>query len=53
MKFRSAIITSLIFHLGLVLVAYFYPEAEDSTETTYYVDLVQVGGSPPGQIFHL
>jgi len=49
MKFRSAIITSLIFHLGLVLVAYFYPEAGDPTETTYYVDLVQVGGSPPGQ----
>ncbi len=48
MKFRSAIITSLIFHLGLVLVAYFYPEQGDSTETTYYVDLVQVGGSPPG-----
>ena len=49
MKFRSAIITSLIFHLALVLVAYFYPEAGDPTETTYYVDLVQVGGSPPGQ----
>ena len=47
-KFRSAVITSLIFHLGLILVAYFYPEAGDSTETTYYVDLVQVGGGPTG-----
>jgi len=48
MKFRSAIITSLIFHLGLVLVAYFYPEQENTTETTYYVDLVQVGGPSSG-----
>ena len=48
MKFRSAIITSLLFHLALVLVAFFYPEATGAHETTYYVDLVHVGGSPPG-----
>ncbi|MCK5222620.1 MAG: TonB C-terminal domain-containing protein [Candidatus Aminicenantes bacterium] len=48
MKFRSAIITSFLFHLALVLVAFFYPENTITNETTYYVDLVQVGGSPPG-----
>ncbi len=48
MKFRSAIITSLLFHLALVLVAFFYPEETGAHETTYYVDLVHVGGSPPG-----
>lgn len=48
MKFRSAIITSLLFHLALVLVAFFYPEKTGMSETTYYVDLVHVGGSPPG-----
>lgn len=48
MKFRSAIITSVIFHLALVLVAFFYPEDTGMSETTYYVDLVHVGGTPPG-----
>ena len=46
MKFRTAVITSVIFHTGLLLMAYFYPDVSDSTETTYYVDLVQIGGSP-------
>ena len=49
MKFRSAIITSLLFHLALVLVAFFYPEDTSINETTYYVDLVQVGG-PSGSL---
>ncbi|MCK5005155.1 MAG: TonB C-terminal domain-containing protein [Candidatus Aminicenantes bacterium] len=48
MKFRSAIITSLLFHLALVLIAFFYPEETGVNETTYYVDLIHVGGPPPG-----
>jgi len=45
MKFTSAIITSVAFHIILVLVAYFYPDNAYKNDTTYYVDLVQLGGT--------
>ncbi len=43
MKFRSAVITSVIFHIVLVVTALFYPEGTEQNDTTYYVDLVQIG----------
>ncbi len=46
MKFSSAIIASVSLHVIIVLIAYFYPESTYNNDTTYYVDLVQLGGSP-------
>ncbi len=45
MKFGHAVTASIFFHSALLIVAYFSPQSVNSSQTTYYVDLVQIGGN--------
>ncbi len=52
MKFRIAVISSLIFHFSLFAIAFFFPGIEKQSGTTYYIDLINLrggDGSPPGK----
>ena len=48
MKFRGAVILSVIFHVSLFAIALYFPRAQISNETTYYVDLISFSGSGGG-----
>ena len=49
MKFRAAVIVSLLLHLSLFALVIYRPSPAASNETVFYVDLYQLGGGPgPG-----
>jgi len=48
MKFKSAVIVSLLLHLSLGALAVLHPPAKTGAETTYYVDLINMGGGRGG-----
>ncbi|MCK4944249.1 MAG: TonB family protein [Candidatus Aminicenantes bacterium] len=48
MKFRSALIFSIAFHLSIFALVLYVPHSEISEETTYYVDLIHLPGGSWG-----
>lgn len=48
MRFKAAVIISVILHVSLFALAIFMPEASRSNETIYRVDLVSMGGGGSG-----
>ncbi len=48
MKFRSALIFSIAFHLSIFALVLYVPHSEISKETTYYVDLIHLPGGSWG-----
>jgi len=44
MRFRIALVLSIVFHLSIFALALYVPATKKSTETTYYVDLVHLQG---------
>lgn len=48
MKFRGAVILSVVFHISLFALAIYFPRTQISNEPTYYVDLISFSGSGGG-----
>jgi TonB family protein len=48
MKFRSALIVSIIFHLSIFAIVLVAPHSDTGDQTTYYVDLIHLSGGPGG-----
>ncbi|MBN1196191.1 MAG: TonB family protein [Candidatus Aminicenantes bacterium] len=48
MKFRVALIISVVFHLSLFVMIMVVPEMDVSNGTTYYVDLISLPGAGTG-----
>lgn len=48
MKFKGAVILSIVLHVSLFALAIYFPRTEMSNETTYYVDLISFSGSGGG-----
>lgn len=48
MRFKAAVIISVILHVSIFALAIFMPEGSTSTETIYRVDLVSMGGGGSG-----
>lgn len=48
MKFKIAVITSVVFHISLFALAIYFPRSNFRNETVYYVDLINVGGGGGG-----
>lgn len=48
MKFRSALIFSIAFHLSIFALVLYVPHSETGKETTYYVDLIHLPGGSWG-----
>lgn len=48
MKFRAAIIISVIFHISIFALVIYVPKNKSGNETTYYVDLVNFSGGGRG-----
>jgi TonB family protein len=48
MKFRSALIFSIVFHISVFAIVLIAPHSDSGDETTYYVDLIHLPGGPGG-----
>jgi len=48
MKFRSALVFSIVFHISIFAIVLYVPHSETGNETTYYVDLIHLPGGPGG-----
>lgn len=48
MKFRSALIFSIVFHISIFAIVLYVPHSETGNQTTYYVDLIHLSGGPGG-----
>ncbi|MCK4835892.1 MAG: TonB C-terminal domain-containing protein [Candidatus Aminicenantes bacterium] len=49
MKFRSALVASVVFHFSIFAIVIYLPQTEMSGETTYYVDLVHFPSGSSGK----
>lgn len=48
MKFKAAIVISMVFHISIFALVIYIPKSNLSKETTYYVDLVSFSGGGGG-----